>query len=77
MTDILKEYRVEINKTGQGHYIIADGCVEAIKEAYEGYDIGRGIKDEDVTDVHCQFWRNISGFHPPQTFTTGPADIPR
>lgn len=61
MTDVLKEYRVEINKMGQGHYIIADGCIKAIKVAYEGYDSGKGIKEEDVTDVHCQFWRNIPG----------------
>lgn len=60
MVEVRKEYRVEINKTGQGHYILADGCVEAIKEAYKGYAMGEGITEKDVTEVHCQFWKNIT-----------------
>jgi len=55
-----KEFRVEINRTGQGHHIIADSCIEAIKEASKEFTgVIMGIRESDIDDIHCQFWRNV------------------
>jgi len=50
-----KEYRVEFNLTGQGHYIIASGCFEAIEKAKPEYARGMGIKEADF--VMCELWK--------------------
>jgi len=48
----IREFRVEFNLSGQGHYVIAKNCVDAINAVDTGQPWRR-----DSTFVHCEIWK--------------------